>query len=168
MGQCCGGPDEPSYTTSLYRKNEGVRTIREKPIKRASEVIQQRKNNFDLQNSSALKIKKFLKRHDISQLIFNGNGGVYESYLCIPKNQMTPPQLREGGPRENTRKLLSCVKVREDCLRKVEAKVEQLQKLDPEIVQSMLDVFYSRETVYVLRTYQEYDNNNLYRLAHYR
>ena len=32
----------------------------------------------------------------------------------------------------------------------------------------MSDVFYSRETVYVVRTYQEYDTNNLYRLAHYR
>ncbi len=32
----------------------------------------------------------------------------------------------------------------------------------------MIDIFYSREMVYVLRAYQEYDNNNLYRLAHYR
>ena len=125
----------------MRSSNEGVRTIREKPVKRASlaqeslKPSKTTKNIFDLQNGSALKIKMFLKRHDISQLIFNGNGGVYESYLCIPKNQMTPPQLREGGPREsNTRKLLSCVKVREDCLKKVEAKVEQLQKLNPEIV----------------------------------
>lgn len=126
----------------MSTKNEGFRTIREKPVKRASLAKEElrpsktTKNIFDLQNGSALKIKMFLKRHDISQLIFNGNGGVYESYLCIPKNQMTPPQLREGGPREsnNTRKLLSCAKVREDCLKKVEAKVEQLQKLNPEIV----------------------------------
>ena len=67
------------------KNHEGVRTIRERPI-RKSEMIKPTKNLFDLQNGSALKIKMFMKRHDISQLIFNGNGGVYESYLCVPKN----------------------------------------------------------------------------------
>ena len=32
----------------------------------------------------------------------------------------------------------------------------------------MIDVFYTKETVFVLRNYLEYDNNNLYRLAHFR
>ena len=83
MGQCCGCADDKVYM-SLNKNNEGFPGIRTKPTKRYSDD-KAKKNIFDLHNGSALKIKMFMKHHDISQLIFNGNGGVYESYLCLPK-----------------------------------------------------------------------------------
>ena len=69
---------------------------------------------IDLLNSE-FEIEKFLKQHEVTQLIFNGNGSLYECYLC----QEIKAKFREDGTKKN-QKLLTRIKMTEECLPKIQ------------------------------------------------
>ena len=76
-------------------------------------------------------------------------------------------QRHEGGPKVN-QKILTSIKVRPNCMSEVQMKINQLLKLDPNVVEPLLDAFYMDDTVMVVNPYHHQGHYNLYRLAHVR
>ena len=109
---CCG--DYENKDKQYERMSQGqVRSI----AKGATNVI----NLLD-GCTQQHELAKFLRHHEVSQLIFNGNGSLYESYLCLSKCQSK----RDGGPKTSKKLLLSCIKVKLENLPKVQERVDKL------------------------------------------
>ena len=86
---------------------------------------------------------------------------MYESYLCQRKGVNN-----ESGPR-TINKLVQSIKILngKNSIDKMQAKINKLTKLDPSIVEPMLDAFYSNDTLFVVSPFIEQGNKDLYRLA---
>lgn len=95
-----------------------------------------------------------MRHHEVTQLVFNGNGALYESYLCL-------------GSKTSKTFLLSSINVSLGDLTKVQERIEKLQKLDPRSgVETLINAFYKQEKVYIVNQFVEQGYSNLYRLAH--
>ena len=81
MGGCCESDKGNQEAYLMYSGNlQGI-----KPANKKHDRFEERKyyqQKIDLENSSQQQadIEKFIQRHKIQNLIFQGNGGLYESY----------------------------------------------------------------------------------------
>ena len=108
-----------------------------------------------------------MKKHDVQELVFNSKGGQYESYLCITH------QRNEGGPIKQSNsakllgaKLLQCLKIKKDRFKKtqsrIQAQIDKLQRLKPQMIDSFIHAFYSNETLYIVSKNLSQGKDDLY------
>lgn len=117
------------------------------------------------------KLEKFMSRHKLQKLIYNGKGGFFESYLCQTMSNGVQGQYGTGSTKHtmtNKLKLIQSIRVTRDKLLKAQERIEKLQGLDQTKIEPLRDAFTSESRVFVVNDFIGQGSHDLYMLANIR
>ena len=87
-------------------------------------------------------IKTFLHEHSVKELVFfTGHSHVYESYLCAKRSESARNKVILNALKLKRSKVKH-ERENENIWKKVQRKISQLKKLDPNIVEIPNEIYY--------------------------